>query len=252
VDAALGTVDAIEWSSSTRAQLRVWHHALNNDLKSIPVGGEDSISNLHWSKVVGSLRTYVWTGEPLSINSWFDHLRKGHAFFTSGPLLDFRVNGRLPGDDVRLPAGGGPVKIEARAWSITPLTRVVIYRNGEVLREIPLKADGALAEFSGEVTVSGSGWLSLYAEGTPHRFLDINYPQAATNAIRVYVGDGRIRNRSSADYFVRWIDKLSGMAEAWPWWRSQAEKDSVFAQFAEARKIYEKLAAEAAPAAAGR
>ena len=63
------------------------------------------------------------------------------------------------------------------------------------------------------------------AEGRAHRLvkdraLDGEYPQAATNVIRVYVGDQKIRNRESAEYFLSWIDKLRGMAEAWPWWRS--------------------------------
>jgi len=47
VDAALGLVDCLEWSGSSRSELAVWHHALNNDLKVAPVGGEDSISSLH-------------------------------------------------------------------------------------------------------------------------------------------------------------------------------------------------------------
>ena len=75
--------------------------------------------------------------------------------------------------------------------------------------------------------------------------LDSNYPEAATNAVRVYVGDRPIRSRESAQYFIRWIDKLRGMAQDWLWWRSQAEKDHVFAQLAEARKVYERLAIEA-------
>ena len=56
-------------------------------------------------------------------------------------------------------------------------------------------------------------------------------PQAGTNAIRVYVGDQKIRSRESAQYFVRWIDQLRAMAEAWPWWRSQKEREHVFSQF---------------------
>jgi hypothetical protein len=35
------------------------------------------------------------------------------------------------------------------------------------------------------------------------------------------------------------------MAGEWPWWRSEAEKRHVFAQFDEARNIYRKLAQEA-------
>jgi hypothetical protein len=35
------------------------------------------------------------------------------------------------------------------------------------------------------------------------------------------------------------------MTEKWPGWRSQAEKNHVYAQLDEARRIYQRLAAEA-------
>ena len=53
------------------------------------------------------------------------------------------------------------------------------------------------------------------------------------------------RDSASAEYFVRWIDKLTSMAEQWPWWRSPKERDHVFAEFNEARRVYKRLAAEA-------
>ena len=53
------------------------------------------------------------------------------------------------------------------------------------------------------------------------------------------------RSVESAEYSIRWIDQLREMAEAWPGWRSPAERDHVFAQFDEARAIYERFAAEA-------
>ena len=64
VDAALGTIHTMEWSAPSRAALNVWHHALNNDLPIAVVGGEDSISSLHRTKLVGSLRTYAYVGKP--------------------------------------------------------------------------------------------------------------------------------------------------------------------------------------------
>ena len=54
VDAALGTTDAIEWSAATRAGFFPLYALWNNGLKVTAVGGEDSISNLHMSKLVGS------------------------------------------------------------------------------------------------------------------------------------------------------------------------------------------------------
>ena len=30
---------------------------------------------------------------------------------STGPLIDFTINGKMPGDDVTLPAGGGTVDV---------------------------------------------------------------------------------------------------------------------------------------------
>jgi len=240
VDAALGTVQAIEWSHSGRGQLRVWHHALNNDLPIAVAGGEDSINNLQRTGLIGSVRTYVHLDGPLTAEAWLDGLRHGHTFFSTGPLLDLRINGHLPGNSVRLPTTGGTISIEGTVTSITPLAKVVLYSNGQVLKEMPTGGHFAL-----RIPVSQSGWYSLYAEGPASTYLDAAYAQAATSAIRVYVGDQPIRNRASAEYFIRWIDKLQKMADEWPGWRSEAEKRHVFAQFEEARGVYQKLAQEA-------
>ncbi len=54
----------------------------------------------------------------------------------------------------------------------------------------------------------------------------------------VRVGDAPVRSREAAAYSLRWIDKLQQMADEWPGWRSQNEKDHVYRQFEEARQIY--------------
>jgi WD40 repeat protein len=239
VDAALRTVQCIEWTHANHGQLRVWHHALNNDLPIIPTGGEDSINNLHRTNLIGSVRTYVHTEGPLTAESWLNGLRQGHTSFSTGPLVSFRIDGHLPGDVLRLPTAG-EVSVEGDVWSITPLSKVLLYSNGKVLKELTTSGHFAI-----QIHVSRSAWYSLYAEGPSSRYLDAVYAQAATNTIRVYVGSRPIRNRESAEYFIRWIDKLHEMAAEWPWWRSDAEKRHVFAQFDQARRVYEKLSQEA-------
>jgi hypothetical protein len=240
IDAALGTVNALEWSNAGHATLTVLHRIWNNDLPVVPAGGEDSMGDMHIRELVGSVRTYVFTGKPFSVQAWQDGLRQGHNFFTTGPLLDFRIDGKIPGDILRLPAGGGTITLEGSVSCISPVSKLVVYHNGSLLKEFPVDRT-----FREQVRVTESGWYSLYAEGPPNKFIDPKFAQATTNAIRVYVGDGKIRDRGSAEYFIRWIDKLHTLADAWPWWRSDAEKQHVFAQFDEAKRIYERLAAEA-------
>ena len=99
VDAALGTTDAVEWSNAGQAGFYPVYAAWNNGLAVTAVGGEDSISNLHMSKLAGSVRTYVYTGDRgLTMGAWFDALKAGHAFMTTGPLIELTVNGAIPGE----------------------------------------------------------------------------------------------------------------------------------------------------------
>jgi hypothetical protein len=246
IDAALGTTHAIEWSGSSRAAYFPLHHALNNDLRVAPVGGEDANTSLHRHTMMGSVRTYAYTGDKLSARAWIDALIQGKTFFSNGPLLEFSVDGRIPGESVQVPASGGAVTLKGDVWSFIPLTRVMIYHNGEIWKEIPLKGDRLRASFEEKVPLKESGWFSLAAEGAPaFAPVDRSFPQAGTNAVRLYVGDRKIRSRESAQYFIQWLDKLRAMCEKWPGWGSQAEKDQVYGQIAEARRRYEQLAAEA-------
>jgi hypothetical protein len=62
----------------------------------------------------------------------------------------------------------------------------------------------------------------------------------------VSVGGRPVRSRAAAEYGLQWIDKLQQMADAWPGWRSQKERDHVRAQFDAARAVYRRFAEEAA------
>jgi len=244
VDAALGTVEALEISGAGHAVLNVWHHLLNNDINIVLTGGEDSISSMYRTAIVGQVRSYVYLGdEPLSWDAWLSALRAGRTFATNGPLLDFSIDGAGPGEVVRLPVKGGTVTLRGEAQSIVPIEKVMVYHNGRELKEIPLSSDGTRAEFEEQLTVRESGWYTLQAEGSERTHpIDDRYPLATTQPIRVYVGDEPIRNQASAAYFVRWIDRLIEMAGEHPGWRSQEERDHVIGQFREARAVYENLA----------
>jgi len=247
VDAALGTTDAIEWSAASRAGFAPMYALWNNGLKVAAVGGEDSISNLHMSKLVGSQRTYVFTGaKDVNMHAWLDGMRAGRAFVTNGPLVELTVNGSLPGDSVNIAAGGGTVQVSAKVQSIVPLQKVTLFFNGQPVEDIPLAADRKGADFQKTLNVGRSGWYHLRAEGAPadRAPLDTAYPQAFTNPVWVIVGNEPVRSRAAADYALRWIDKLQQLAEAWPGWRSALEKKHVYVQFEEARQIYRRLGSE--------
>lgn len=248
VDAAFDTTDGVEWSFSGRATFHPWYAVLNNGLRVTATGGDDSMSDLHVSKMPGSARTYVYTGDAgLDAEAWKRGLREGRAFVSTGPLVEMTVNGKMPGEDVELPPTGGEVSIDVRVRSITPIEKVMLIWNGELVEEIPLPENRNEIDYATTVPVEGSGWFHVRAEGVWEESfpLDTGFAQGFTNPVWVTVGDQTVRNLEAANYSLEWMDKLMAMADAAPGWRSQWERDQVFAQFREARAIYERFAREA-------
>ena len=248
VDVALEAVSYHElWSQAGDAALIPWHHALNNGFKVPATGGEDSISNLHRTNLVGAMRGYFHLGVGnLSWDNYMQALLEGRGFITNGPILELTINQSMPGDEIRLGQGGETIVLRGTMDSIVPLDRLEIVRNGEVIERIPLAGEGRHAEFEYEITATGSGWYTLQAAGNGRAHpIEQRLPMATTNPVYVYVGDDPIRSKASADYFVRWIDKLTEMAVDHPGWRSDREREHVLEQFQQAREIYVQRGAEA-------
>jgi hypothetical protein len=252
VDAALGTADFVTWNNAARAGFVPLYAIWNNGLKISALGGEDAIANAQTRRPLsGSTRTYVYLGSrPLTIDAWLESVRAGRAFVTTGPVLQLAVNRALPGDQVSLPSDGGSVDVDATVRSITPLSKVQLVFNGTVIEDLPLSGDRLSATLRKTISVTRSGWYHLRAEGQPYdRFpLDADYAQAFTNPTWIHVGSLPIRSRESAEYGIRWVDKLQQQATALAIWRSDEEKRRILSTFEEARGVYRRLAGEAGSA----
>ena len=246
VDAALAAADALEWSTPQDGWAplyAVW----SNGIRAVLVGGEDSISSLHATPLVGSMRTYVRTPDGrLTMDGWFRGLRGGHAYMSSGPLVEFNVDGKGPGEDVTLDEPGD-VRLSGRVWGVVPMEKAEVVVNGEVVRTYFFRGDRKSLEIDEDIPMQGSGWVHLRVTGLPgDRWpLDTSYPQAATNPVWVTVGGRPIRSAEAAGYALRWIDRLEAMADEWPGWRSEREREHVFAQFEQAREVYRRRGAQA-------
>ncbi len=246
VDAALATTDAVEWSTSQDGfppLYAVW----NNGIRVAVVGGEDSISNLQQTPLVASVRTYVKpeNGE-FSMKAWFDGMRAGRAFMTAGPLVEFEVGGKTSGEQIDI-GGGEDVTVKFTVTSIAPLSRAELVFNGEVVATADFTGDRKSLDFEQTFRPDRSGWYHVRVMGERgEQFpFDIGYAMALTNPVWVLVDGAPIRSAAAADYSIAWVDKLQAMAEEWTGWRSQAEKDHVYAQFEEAREIYRRFRADA-------
>ena len=238
VDVALGTIDALEWSAASRGSLIPLHHAWNNDFHITPVGGEDSLANMQDNRPVGIIRTYAYLGSNFTVAGWVDAIKKGNTFLTSGPVVEFQVNGKMPGDNVKLPAPG-VVSLQGQVWSSTPITLVRIYHNGRAWKDLPIPGKTQISDsLSKPLCPQAAGSRSLSKPKNCRRPRRTSFAQAVTNAVRVYVGESKIRSRESAEYFLRWIERLRSEISDLSLWRSEVERARTYRELDEAARIY--------------
>jgi len=172
--------------------------------------------------------------------------RAGHTFASNGPLLDLRVAGAGPGEEVRVPSRGEHIQVEVEAVSIGKLDKLEILLNGQLLQTFtsahPHRITGAC-----RVTSDRSVWIAARAYGREDRFLasqlegrPLGAAQFAhTTPVYVLVEGKPIfaAEKTDADYFVRWCDAVR---TAWG-----REEPVVTERLAQARKVFADLASSA-------
>ena len=248
VDAALGTVDALEWSQPFEGGFHPLYALWDNGLRITAVGGEDSITDLPRWRLIGSVRTYVCpTDGRLSARGWYQGLREGRAYVSTGPLVRMDVDGVAVGGTLERSATDGPVRVRATIRSIVPLRTARVIVGGEVVEEVRFQGDRTALDLDVEVPIRASTWIHVRVDGDAEEGypLDVRQPMAFSNPVWVHVDGMPPRSAPAAEYGVRWIDRLRELAEDWPGWRSAEEQEHVYAQFDEARAVYVRLREEA-------
>ena len=249
IDLALGTVSYLEvMTSAMHAEhtARVWHRALNCGFKVTASGGEDSITGLHRTPVIGSARMYAYLGDRFTWDRWVDAVREGRTFVSNGPLVQLAIDGEIPGGEVFLPEEGGSVVVSAGMETAFPVDKLELLRNGEVLERIELDEAGRSGAFRQRIRVTQSGWFTLRASTRDPVFpVDDSRLYAETGPVYVYCGETPIRSEDDARYFIRWIDEVSRQAQEHPGWRSEREREHVLGQFEQARGLFEQRVREA-------
>lgn len=216
-DIVLGKIDAVEINMGNFAmQLHEWYRYLNCGYRVAAVGGTDKMSA---SMPVGAIRTYALLaeGEPFSFEAWATAVRAGHTFTTTGPLVDIRVEGRRPGDECRLPAGGGTLHVEARADSVVPFHALEVVVNGEVVAAERAEEGAYTCTIREPIRVPGSAWIAARCTSRMHRWVGSPRPVAAhTSPVYVVAAGEELFSPSDAAYMLTlleggltWFDTLS-------------------------------------------
>jgi len=251
VDVALGKTDFVEilslWSDQL-TNVSVWYKLLNAGFKVPITSGTDAFPNFHRNPAIGGVRVYARAGPQLTYEGWMKALLAGRSFVTSGPLLQFAVEGREPGETLRLPESGlVSVTVRVQADSIVPMKTLSIVRNGEPVARLDLTGDHQwYVELTRTIEIPESGWLALRVEGDgqPHHLVMKSSVFAHTAPVYVQRGSRPTRSVEAARYFLDWIDRSLDTLEADANWNSAADKQHAIGIFQRGRAVYEQMLKE--------
>jgi hypothetical protein len=196
---------------------------------------------------LGYSRTYAQVRGEFTPDSFWHAVREGRTFATSGPILTFEVNGQGMGASLALAAAElRPLRISAHVQSLETIHSVELIENGQVIhREAPsAPANGKPLDkvFEWKVQLKRSGWFAARA-----LFLapDGGLRQAHTSPIYAKIDGKPIAFRPSAEYMLRWLDRLVEIAEAPGRFREAADKQAMLNTYHQAREFYVRVIANA-------
>ncbi len=179
----------------------IYYHLLNCGLRIPPSAGSASgvLDN-----PVGYNRVYVHCDGPFSYEKWWEGLRAGRVVVTNGPLLRPLVNGKYPGHVFRGPEGA-PIKmnVQLNLALRDPVKYLEVVKNGKVVHEVRLEEYRQRRGKLPEVLFERSGWLLVRAVTSNADTLRF----ASTGPYYVQIGKQPRISRTSARFFVDWVDQ---------------------------------------------
>jgi hypothetical protein len=214
VDLALGQQTAMDVLSNNdeNASTEMWYRLLNCGFRVPISAGTDSFTNVVDHYLAGGGRVYVQAGPRLDYTAWIDGFRKGRSFASNGPMVRLEVDGKAPGDEVRL-AGAGMVAVKASLTTQVPVERVELLVNGRVAISESVGGRDSF-EFTRKIPVERSSWMALRALGPRHRLI-VNDTMAFghTSAVYVSVAGRPVREAADIRFYREWVERLIARAE---------------------------------------
>jgi hypothetical protein len=159
---ANGAADGLEMITQLEDPHREYYRYLNCGYRLPLVGGTDKMSA---DVPVGLYRTYAKLGdEAFSYDGWRCAVSAGRTFLTSGPIIEFQVEGAEIGDTLRIDRPG-TVHVRATARGIFPIHSLQIVLDGEVVASVD-DPDGSRAlDLVADVRVRDHAWLAARCGG---------------------------------------------------------------------------------------
>ena len=155
---------------------------------------------------------------------------------TSGPLLLFHADGRAPGDEIALGAGGGSVEVQAEAKSYVDIHSLEVVFNGKVVAAREDRGGARQMTLKETIQVPGVGWLAARCAARPGPSVVWPYGiEAHTSPVYVRVPGQELFSASAAAYMLTLIDGAQTWAVTLATRPDQERLTRVLTVFADAR-----------------
>lgn len=190
----------------------------------------------------GFNRVYAQVQGALTVDKFWAAVKRGRSFATSGPILTLSLDDAVPGDTLEFESGAR-FRVAARLRSIYPIDTLELIYNGQVAHRLSLKGRTPIPVLdltpSWSITPRRSGWVAARAL---YRAPDGRLRQAHTSPIYLAVDGKPIAFKNDAEYMIRWVDKLLGIAAQPERYRSDADRDQTLEVYNRARQFYQGIA----------
>jgi hypothetical protein len=234
-DLALGQHPAMDVLSNNDegACMEMWYRLLNCGFRVPISAGTDSFTNVMDHYVAGGGRIYVQAGPRFDYRGWLEAYRQGRSFASNGPVVKLEVDGKSPGDEIRLDAPRS-VTVKALMNTQVPVDRFELVINGRVVESTPGR------EISKHIPIERSSWIAVRALGPRHRLiLNDTGAFAHTSPVYVTVGGRPVRERDDIRFYREWVEKLIARAERSGRFSTPERREEVVALFRKALAWYQ-------------
>ena len=165
VDGILGNMDWLElavlWTDEIGAS-EMWYRFLNVGSPILLAAGTDAMANFYRTMPLGVSRLYVQTRGETSMAAYMEAMKEGRSFVTTGPMLDFKLDGAAPGDVV---SGEVSARFKIDLASAVSVDLVEVIVNGLVVWS-GTGLDGAgNRTYEGSIDLPAAGWVAVRAHG---------------------------------------------------------------------------------------
>ncbi len=194
---------------------------------------------------IGNARFYTYAGKDLTFASWLSGLKASHTFVTTGPIVQLKVNDRIPGDTLDVPPG---TKLHITAEAFAPaLNNLEIVVHGKVMKSTTgQNASKLTAEL--DLTADKGLWIAARCDGGRTQVAHTTPVYVTVNGGSFYNPETYANNLKLSESYLREIEQELSQPGNQLDSQASRHKPELERQIAEARAALNRLAT-APPAA---